>query len=804
MASPCLRWRSERGPVIHRPSRRAPGRSSLSLLVAGAAAPPALSLLPSATAQDGAAEIEPLSVALRLESIERVVGSIVTRVKRVAPEKTALVEAKLHPGEAFARTHATSNLETMLDALFQAELASGALTKERIKVDLHLFRAYDGGAWQIKPVKDVPTARTGFQPPRTAGYPAEVAAIDPSAAHSMHDLGDYLADRFTHATLERIVREGRPVEIHLGSPTDALQDLVNRRFELLGEVKTPAGELRRHPPREVAAGRAALRAHRHGRRPRPAPPPGRPPALRRPRPARRALGEADPRRRRRGPQGPHDAEHDGHALAHRRGRLHGDRGLQGLAPPRAPDARAAAPRVRVLHDVLGADPYEGLKAKLAAERDAAASPARESLAKLVDLVANDAKLASGLRTTPELVLTTVEGKKALSTVETKLLELSRYPASTTLAGLLADGQLRLPGGASAKEATIGRDLESGSLKAEELRVTTPRGVEPLKLVSNYYGDAMGDLVKALIGSGHRTIAYFGTAGGTGAGVKIGDIHVPSSVYDFRFELASGGVKNAFLDYFAAKSSALGERLRLDTKLGNVYSPAEETMAWLEETRTRGIAAVEVENSYITREVARHNAASAGDPVKLFTSVIISGHPRQRAHAGRPRRARPTPHLREGIGGPLPRRARDQGHRRHGQGREPVPDPPAGHRPAGGEAPRGRRQARPEERPEVHLPPRPDRRDPLQPPGRDGSRPSTRARSSSRRTSPACRARAAGRARGRGQRGLHRDQEWSSGSGPRTASCRASRPSSAPATRTRPTSSSPAAASSAAATRRTPG
>ena len=123
-------------------------------------------------------------------------------------------------------------------------------------------------------------------------------------------------------------------------------------------------------------------------------------------------------------------------------------------------------------------------------------------------------------------------------------------------------------------------------------------VEPLKLVSNYYGDAMGDLVKALIGSGHRTIAYFGTAGGTGTGVKIGDIHVPSSVYDFRFELASGGVRNAFLDYFAGRSSSLGNRLNLDTKLGNVYSPAEETMAWLEETRTRGISAVEVENSYI--------------------------------------------------------------------------------------------------------------------------------------------------------------------------------------------------------------
>lgn len=613
--------------MIHRPSRCARWALVLSLLVAGAAAPPSLSLLPSATAQDGAAEMERLSVELRMESIERVVGSIVARVRRVAPEKTALVEAKLRPGEAFARTHATSNLETMLDALFQAELASGALTKEHIKVDLHLFRAYDGGAWQLRPVKDVPTARTGFQPPRSAGYPAEVATIDASAPHSMHDLGDYLADRFTHATLERIVREGRPVEIHLGGPTEALQDLVNRRFELLGEVKTPQGSyervlLARSPQGElryVITGTVdGLDRMRH----------------------LAALLRFAGKDRRGVANDKLTVVGDVEALKARTARgmtetlsRTGAGGTMAIVGFKASLRRELMTRALLrrgaeyLRDVLGADPYEGLKAKLAAERDAATGPAKESLAKLVDLVANDAKLATGLRTTPELVLTTVEGKKALATLETKLLELSKkYPASATLASLHADGQLRLPGGASAKEATIGRDLESGSLKAEELRVTTSRGVEPLKLVSNYYGDAMGDLVKALIGSGHRTIAYFGTAGGTGPGVKIGDIHVPSSVYDFRFELASGGVKNAFLEYFAGRSSSLGNRLNLDTKLGNVYSPAEETMAWLEETRTRGIGAVEVENSYITREVARHNGASPADPVKLFTSVIISDIP----------------------------------------------------------------------------------------------------------------------------------------------------------------------------------
>src|SRR5690606_38963768 len=141
--------------------------------------------------------------------------------------------------------------------------------------------------------------------------------------------------------------------------------------------------------------------------------------------------------------------------------------------------------------------------------------------------------------------------------EKKLVALaSKHPSVSALTELVTDGKLRLPGGASAKEATIARALESSGLAADELRVTTSRGSETLKLVSNYYGDALGDVTRALIDSGHRRIAYFGTAGGTVEGARVGDIHVPERFSDFRFEPAGEGLRNAFLDHLAGRETTL--------------------------------------------------------------------------------------------------------------------------------------------------------------------------------------------------------------------------------------------------------
>src|SRR5690606_5399465 len=146
----------------------------------------------------------------------------------------------------------------------------------------------------------------------------------------------------------------------------------------------------------------------------------------------------------------------------------------------------------------------------------------------------------------------------------------------------------------------------------------------LRLVNNYYGDAMSGVVRALLETGHTNIAYFGTAGGLAEGARVGDIHVPERVYDFRGELASGGVENALLEHLEGRGTTLGERLGPAPARGKACAPGEESMRGLEETRPRGVRAVAVENSYITREVARHNAGvGAAERARLMTSVIIS-------------------------------------------------------------------------------------------------------------------------------------------------------------------------------------
>lgn len=602
------------------------------LALVGLAATLGLSAPAPALAQDprsetARAELTELAVELRLESIERVVGSIADRLARTSEPKAALARARLHPGAEFARAHLDSNMESMLKALFEPELRTGRLVMEAdLKVDLNLFRAYDT-AWKIRGIAagDLP-GRTGFSPPRSTGYPAEVAAIDPALPHSMHDLKDYLADRFTLAALERIVARGHTVELHVGTKAEALSDLVNRGFNVLGEVRAPNGSYEHLLLAEAPDGKVryvvtgtvdGLDRVRHLSS------------------LLRFAGDA-------GSGVPNDKlviVGDVEALKERNYRgmrealermgLGGTTALIGFRATLKNELteRALARRgAEHLRDVLGPDPHAGLVERLTAARDGASGTTRAAIERVLGAVSADAALRAGMASDPERVLRNIGDLKALIAAEKKLVDLARRnPTIEALTELVTDGKLRLPGGASAKEATIVRALESNALHADELRVTTGRGGETLKLVSNYYGDALGDVVRALIDSGHRKIAYFGTAGGTVEGARVGDIHVPERFSDFRFEPAGEGVRNAFLDHLAGRETTLGERLRLGTHLTNVFSPAEETMRWLDETRARGIHAVEVENSYVTREIARHNAAAA-DPVKFWSSVIISDIP----------------------------------------------------------------------------------------------------------------------------------------------------------------------------------
>ena len=309
----------------------------------------------------------------------------------------------------------------------------------------------------------------------------------------------------------------------------------------------------------------------------------------------------------------------------------GDRaiiGFRGALKTELTERAFARRGAEYLRDVLGANPHEGLVRKLTAARDGASGATRTQLNAVLEAVLNNTKLAEAMGVRPARVFAEIAALKKLQTAEKTLVDLAaRYPQAELLGRLVADGKLRLPGGESVKDFGVSRTVEFGPLRAEELRVKTSRGVEGLKLLNNYYGDAMASLVRALVDSGHTRLAYFGTAGGVGDGVRVGDVHVPRRIYDWSGELASNGVRNSFLDYFRGRATPLGERLTLNVELGNVFSPAEETMAWLEDVRARGLSSIEVENSYITRETPITRLYESVGGLLAFLSVKLTLKPK---------------------------------------------------------------------------------------------------------------------------------------------------------------------------------
>ena len=191
------------------------------------------------------AEVTELRYELKREAILRVVDSMIERLGRNDPAKAEIAKTRRNVSKAFVESHMSSPSEAMLKDLFKAELQSNKLKVLDLKFDMFVFRGYENG-YTVRDIADrMPTERSGYNPPRATGYPAEVAAIDNRAAHSMHDLQDYMSDRFTKAALNRIVEKGYAVELHVGGEREALTDLKNRGVKVLGEIKTSQGSYER-------------------------------------------------------------------------------------------------------------------------------------------------------------------------------------------------------------------------------------------------------------------------------------------------------------------------------------------------------------------------------------------------------------------------------------------------------------------------------------------------------------------------------------------------------------------------------
>lgn len=569
-------------------------------------------------------ELEELAGSLRSEAIARVLRSVAAKLEKTDPAKASLVRARV-PSHDFVAKHLDAELAKTLEDLFAAELRSGKLVLEDLKVDLQLFRRYRNG-YTVRDVdpKRIPKDRSGFAPPRARGYLPEVAAIDVNAEHSMHDLQDYLDDRLTTAALERMAKSGAVVEVHVGGEVEALTDLKNRGWNVFGEVRSPNGTYERLFLAESPTGeiRYVVSGDVEG--------------LDRVRHLSALLRFA-------GKVGVSSDKvelvGDPKAIEARRFSelrealdrlpLRGETALIGFRQGMKTEllkrslARRGIERVR---EVLGAKPVTALVKRLEAERDKARGADRAALEAALDTVKTDRALARALVLDPASVFGSTKNTEDVVKAEKVLVELAKgVPSSKILGELVGGEKLRMPGGGLADAMEIARDLEAGTLRADEILAKTPEGVKSVLLVNNYYGDAMGTVVRALLESGRRRIAYFGTAGGVANDVRVGDIHVPGTFLD---QVGSKvDAKNMFVDYLKGKTTTLGERLFLETKIGNVYSPLEETMNWLNGARHGGLDAVEVETSYIAKELAKYNeSVSAAKRARLYGSVIISDVP----------------------------------------------------------------------------------------------------------------------------------------------------------------------------------
>jgi hypothetical protein len=513
-----------------------------------------------------------------------------------------------------------------LEKIFARDIATGRLTKSQIKIDGWYAGNYRSAFRVTEIAADRMPLANGYTPPVRSGYLAEVGAIDTNVPHSMTDLRDYLGNRFTLSALDRIVKNGHAVEFHVGEFNETMTSLKNRGYKVLGEVKSANGSYERvfmasSPGGEVTyavTGINGLDRLRH----------------------------LSSLMRFAGPDGGVAAEKvkifgDIEALKERNYKTF-KTALSNLGEPSSMAwigfrggvnkelTRRALALEGMSHvtDVLGSSPFNELVNRLEIEHERAPpGDTKKAIERVLEGVRGSEVIRAGLSRSPGEVFKKadhleryLEAEKALGRLATESTGVS------TLSELMIDGHMKMRGGGDPRTLVASRTLEHRLFRAEELRVRTRGGAtRSLKLINNYYGDVMGDMARALVDSGHRKVAYFGTAGGLGANVRIGDVHVPGAVYDHDGRLVSEGLNNRLVDHLGRLGAgALEGRVSTNTRLANVFSPTVETMPWLENARRAGMASVEVENSYLAKEISRYNRAHGrGQPVEFMTSVMIS-------------------------------------------------------------------------------------------------------------------------------------------------------------------------------------
>ncbi|MDF1661384.1 MAG: hypothetical protein P1V97_06410, partial [Planctomycetota bacterium] len=589
-----------------------------------------LSFSPSpVSAQETEAELERLRFDLRKEGMLRLIEMAAIEIGDA--EKARLLRSKKNRiTDEFVRENLTTReAKKLLNKIYAEEISSGRLKVNELKID----RWYEGNfrsAFRVSPiVGDRMPVENGYQPPSRNGYLPEVAAINVNTPHSMTDLRDYLGNRFTLSTLDRVVKNGNPVEFHIGEAAETLTSFRNRGYEIIGEVKSIQGPYERlfmakSPTGEVTYAVTGIngvdRVRHLSSLMRFAGPNGGVSSDK-----VKIFGDIDAMKER-------NYNNFKTALTHL-----GDPGgmawigFRGGVNTELNRRALAMEGMGHLNDVLGSNPYNKLIERLTVEAERAApGPDKRAVEKVLEEVRSSEVIRKGFSKAPAEVFAKAENLERYLAAEKALGKLAVEGSGVkTLKELMVEGKMKVRGGGDPRALTASRTLEHRLFRGEELRVRTRGGeTKSLKLINNYYGDVMGDMGRALVNAGYKKVAYFGTAGGIAEGTRIGDVHVPGAVYDHTGRLVSDGVKNSMIEHMRRNGmGSLEGRIKTNTHLANVFSPTVETMSWLDNARRGGINSVEVENSYLAEEISKYNKRVArGQPVEFMTSVMVSDLP----------------------------------------------------------------------------------------------------------------------------------------------------------------------------------
>lgn len=574
-------------------------------------------------------EVKIVNEGLFMENFAKAKAEMITFYAKKDPKLAEILKGK-NIDKAFVSKHLESDLKTVVLDLLAPEITSGKVKASTFeKVPFQAYKAFDQGTKlaTVAPT-NLPSTTNAFDPKVRNGYSSDILKIDPNAPHTFGETDGYINDRLTKTALERIKNSNSKVEIHAGGDPETFQSLKNRGYEIVGEVRSALSRYERvYMAKNPATGevRYAITGLSGADR-----------VFHIESMLRMAKVDGSKVSVVGDPNTIKETNYSELRKGFETSAIDGDKAMIGFrneVKKELLDRAIYSRRHEYIKDNLGTNPreklIENLKAEAAKTTDV---KVKASIDKAITSLSKTKTYDGLFNMDSKEVFKKSANSEKMKNFEGYLTKLaSEHPGIKSLSTVVKDGAIPLPGGIDIAKVEAARNISNNVLNMDEYVIKTRNGkTESFKVVANYYGDTMGDVGRALIDSGVKKIGYMGTAGGVtspNSPVKVGDVHIPKSIYDPAGNLANGGIENAFLKDLKPTNldSYIKDRVKMGTNLGNVRSPMVESNAWLKDVANRGLNSVEVETSHLSRAV-NEAAKARGVQPELYTSVIISDVP----------------------------------------------------------------------------------------------------------------------------------------------------------------------------------